>query len=372
MEARLRELTSTSVLCVLFFLFFPLSKWFLLAAFITLDFSLYIINQKRHMHMLGTFIVILIFSSFLFYPDFAAIMCMCLCSFTFHAINIDPGKKFIITTIVVGIHIVNSPSLGLLIVLIAVFLFHLIITIMITSRNKIQLSQRLKVMIALGVGGIITIGLIPYFASGVRNLLSIGIYGLASLVSGGFYKVFNIEGADKEKQERIDSLTSLNSEWETYYDTEYRTNPYLYSLLIILLLVIFIVVILFIVKRRKAMQLEFKDKRMSVSMKSSPLLNKDQKKGRRVSSSPPSNIPIRMLVYKLEKEMKEDYRRRHGEPFHDWLNRIHLDGDELNDRLAEIYEKTRYGEEDRPKNDLKFFKDGLKLIKKQLKNSGST
>ena len=100
---------------------------------------------------------------------------------------------------------------------------------------------------------------------------------------------------------------------------------------------------------------------------SSAILKKEQKNGRAARPVPPSNIPIRMLVYKFEKKMKGVQRRKHGESFHDWLSRIHSSRDNLNSRLTEIYEKARYGEEDIPKDEVRIFNDGLKQIMKQLK-----
>ena len=62
------------------------------------------------------------------------------------------------------------------------------------------------------------------------------------------------------------------------------------------------------------------------------------------------------------------HRRNPEETFQEWLNRIQLDRDEQNSRLSEIYEKARYGEEEIPKDDVRFFSDRLKQIKKQLKH----
>ncbi len=297
MEARLRYLTSTSVICFLFFMFVPLSKWFLLAIFILLDFALYSINQKRSLPILGVFMLTLIFSS-LFYPNFPMIICICLASFIFHAMKVEPGSRVIILTLLFGIHLVKSPSPTLLMILIIVYFIHLILTIIITSRNRVQLSQRMKVFMALGAGGGLVIWFMTYIASGRRNGLGIGIYGLASLLSGGLYQVFNTLEADEKEQERIDSLTSANKNMEPFDYTEYTANPYLHWIFIGVLLVIFTAVIIFIVKRRKTIQEAFMNKGMNLSMKSSRQLVKEQKKRRVVMTAPP-NIPIRMLVYQF-------------------------------------------------------------------------
>ena len=366
MGLRLKRLTSTSVFCILFLLFFPLAKWYLLAAFAIADFLLYSFNQKRNLPVFGLFFIILILSSCLFYPDIMAIVCMSLCSFFFHAIKVDPSIKVGMTGLLLGIHLLNQPSLGLLIVLIAVFFIQIILTIILTSHNKVHLFRRLQIMLVLGIVSSMMMVFIPYLVSGIRNLLSIVIVGFATLISKGYHQLFDTEESDVEKLERSSPLSSASGEWETYPYKEYVTNPYLYLILMILLAIAFIAAIIFIVKRRKAMQLEMRGTGGRATVLSSALLKKDQKNGRAAKPAPPSNIPIRMLVYKFEKKMKGMQRRKHGESFHEWLNRIHSSREDLNSRLTEIYEKARYGEEDIPKDEVRIFSDGLKQIMKQL------
>ena len=369
MEARLRKLTSISVLCILFFLFFPLSKWLLLAAFILGEQALYYCKQKRTLPDLGLFSLLFILSFCVFYPNFIAIILMCLCSFYFHTISIDPGRKLIMAALLFCIHIWNNPHLDLMVVLIAILFFHLVITVIMTSHNRTQLLQRVKILMALGIGGSIAIGIFPYLASGIRSVMGIGIYGLSSLVSGGFHKVFNLGKGDKKEQERNDSLTLSNWEGNTYEYTEYETPSYLYSILIIILLVISIAIISLIVNRRRGKREVDGHKSIKLSRKTSRLLREHEGQRRRVKAAPPPNIPIRKLVYKFEKEMKGMDRRKRGESFHEWLNRIHVYREESNSKLNEIYERARYGEEEIQKNDVKFFADGLKEIKKKLKRN---
>jgi len=240
---------------------------------------------------------------------------------------------------------------------------------MITSRNKIQLTQRIKVMLTMGIGGSILIGIIPYIADGVRYFFSIVIYGLTSGFSRVFFEISITPEVDEKKQERINKLTSSTIDEEKYRFTEYTTNPYLYSIFIIALSLIFIVAVIIIIKRRKIRQVEFKNKRLSMSTSPNLVSKKERNKDNRAQHNPPSNIPIRMLVYKFERDMKGIHKRKFGELFRDWLNRIHLNNDELNRQLSEIYERSRYGEEDIPKNDVKVFKEMLKQIKKQLDQS---
>ena len=363
----LKRLTSTSVLGILFFLFFSLGNWYLLAAFAIADFLLYSFNQKRNLPVYGLFFIILILSTCLFYPDILTIVCMSLCSFFFHVMKVDPSIKVGMTGLLLGIHLLNQPSLGLLIVLIAVFFIQIILTIILTSRNKVHLFRRLQIMLVLGIVSSMMMVFIPYFLSGVRNLLGIAIVGFATLISKGYSQLFGTAVNDVEKQERSNPFSSARGEWETYPFKEYVTNPYLYVILMILLVVAFIAAIIFIVKRRKEMQLEMMGTGGMATAISSAILKKEQKNGRAARPVPPSNIPIRMLVYKFEKKMKGVQRRKRGESFHDWLNRIHSSRDDLNSRLTEIYEKARYGEEDIPKDEVRIFNDGLKQIMKQLK-----
>ena len=362
----LKRLTSTSVLGILFFLFFPLAKWYLLAAFAIADLLLYSFSQKRNLPVFGLFFIILILSSCLFYPDFMAIVCMSLCAFFFHAMKVDPGIKLGMTGLLLGIHLFNQPSLSLLIVLIAIFFIHIILTILLTSRNKVHLFRRLQIMLVLGIASSMMMVFIPYLVSGVRKLLSIVIVGFATLISKGYHQLFGTAESDAVKLESSSPLNSARGEWETFPYKEYVTNPTLYLILMMLLLIAFIAAILFIVKRRKAMQLEMKGTGGRATAISSALLKKEQKSGRIARPVPPSNIPIRMLVYKFEKKMKGMQRRKHSESFHEWLNRIHSSREDLNSRLTEIYEKARYGEEDIPKDEVRIFSDGLKQIMKQL------
>lgn len=283
----------------------------------------------------------------------------------------EPGKKLIMTSGLLGIHLLNSPSLGLLIVLMTLFLSHLLITIMMTSRNQVQLSQRLKVITTLGIGGTLLAGIIPYLTYGIRNLLSIAVFGLTSLLSEGLYKGFSLFEPDEtnpKQQERMTAITSSKGQMETFEYKEYTTPSYFYPILLSILLVIFIGAVVFIVKRRRAIQAELNHHRLSELTKSSRELTKGQRGRRIINSNPPSNRPIRMLVYQFEKGMKGTYGRNPEETFQDWLNRIQLDRNEQNSRLSEIYEKARYGEEEIPKDDVRFFSDRLKQIKKQLKH----
>ncbi len=371
MEAWKRNLTSTLVLSYLFLLFFPLSQWPLLAAFIIVNGVLDSINQKRNLHTLVILGVLLIISAGLFYPNIVMILCMCLCSFILQTLNMEPGKKLIMASGLLGIHLLKSPSLGLLIVLMTLFLSHLLITIMMTSRNQVQLSQRLKVIAALGIGGTLLAGIIPYLTYGIRNLLSIAVFGLTSLLSEGLYKGFSLFEPDEtnpKQQERMTAITSSKGQMETFEYKEYTTPSYFYPILLSILLVIFIGAIVFIVKRRRAIQAELNHHRLSELTKSSRELTKGQRGRRAINSNPPSNMPIRMLVYQFEKGMKGTHGRNPEETFQEWLNRIQLDRNEQNSRLSEIYEKARYGEEEIPKDDVRFFSDRLKQIKKQLKH----
>ena len=277
MEVRLKSLTDITILCILFFLFFPLSKWISLAAFIASYCILYYINQKRNINIYVIFSVLFILSSSLFYPAFIAIVCICLCSFILHTSKVEPGKKLFTMIVLISIHLLKNPPFHLLVILIAFFVLHLFITIMITSRNKIQLTQRIKVMLTMGIGGSILIGIIPYIADGVRYFFSIVIYGLTSGFSRVFFEISITPEVDEKKQERINKLTSSTIDEEKYRFTEYTPNPYLYSIFIIALSLIFIVAVIIIIKRRKIRQVEFKNKRLSMSDESKPCIKKRTK-----------------------------------------------------------------------------------------------
>ena len=318
------------------------------------------------------FLVLLIFSSYLFYPEIVMILCMCLCSFLFHTIMIEPGKKLLIATLLVIIHILRNPSIYLLILLSSLFLFIIILTIIITSRNKVQLSHRLKIIFSLGIGGVIVIGCIPYLARALRSLLSIGMYGLTSILSKGISGIYTGSEVDEKKEERLNKLTSSFGKGNDKVQyTEYTTNAYLYSGLILIILLLFTITIIYLIKRRKSLQLEVKGQRMGELKNQSNISTIERNKHSSVKIGPPSNIPVRMLVYNFEKKMKGDHKRKHGESFYEWLNRINLYSIELNSELSGIYEKARYGEEQIQKKDVKYFEEGLKKIKKQLNKKGN-
>lgn len=307
--------------------------------------------------------MLFILSSCLFYSNYLAIVCMCLTSFILHTVVIEPAKKLIITLVLVGIHLMSNPSIHLWI-LMALFLFQLIITIMITSRSRVQLTQRIKAILALGIGGSIMIGFIPYLAVGVRNLISIGMYGLTSAVSVGFLSVVNKTEVDGKKQERLSKLTSSNKEVEKFKNIEYTIPPYLYILSLVFL-IICIVAVFYFVKKKRNMQVELLDKRINILTDSSNLSKLELTKGRVAKMAPPTN-PVRRLVFNFEKEMKGINKRKHGESFHDWLERIHIQENEWNVKMNEIYEKARYGEEEILKDEVNFFKERLRKISNQL------
>ena len=298
------------------------------------------------------------------------IVCMCLWAFLFHTMKIEPGKKLIMATLLLMIHILKNPSIHLLFLLLSLFLVTIILTIVMTSRNRFQLSQRLKIIYTLSVAGGFVVVCIPYLAKALRSLFSIGMYGLTSVLSRGFSELYPIIEVDKEKEERLNRLTSSfgeNNEVEKLQNTEYTINNYLYSGLIIFMLLVFAMIIFYLIKRRKTMQLELKGKRMG-GMDNQ--FNKSILERNKLSSAkiaPPFNKPVRMLVYNFEKKMKGVHQRKHGESFYEWLNRIHSSNKELNSELSGIYEKARYGEEEILKKDVNFFNEGLKQIKKQLK-----
>ena len=314
-------------------------------------------------------LVLLSVSSYLFYPFIVLIVCMCLWAFLFHTIKIEPGKKMIMATLLLMIHITKNPSLYLLILILSLFLFTILLTIVMTSRNRFQLSQRLKIIFTLSVTGGFIVVCIPYLAKALRSLFSLGMYGVTSVLSRGFSELYPIMEVDKEKEERLNRLTSSlgeNDNIEKLQYPEYEINNYLYLGLIIIVLLVFAMIIFFLIKRRKAMQLELKGRMEGMG----DLYNKSILERNKLSSAkiaPPFNIPVRVLVYHFEKKMKGVHQRKHGESFYEWLNRINSPNKELNSELSRIYEKARYGEKEILKKDVNFFEEGLKQIKKQLK-----
>ena len=365
MKARLKDLSSISVVCMLFFLFFPLFKWSWLLIFAVMDYALYRLEEKRKMNIYVRLSLLFILSSCLFYPEFVAIFCVCLCSFLFQTIKVEPGKKLMTSIVVFGIHLFNTPSYSLIITLICILLFHLTLTILITSRNKTQLSQRLKLVITIGLGSSIAIGVIPYIANGIKKVLSLGMYSLTTVLSKGFPEVIYPVEVNEKKEERINKLVARNPNEEKVQYIEYEANPYLEDVLIIVLLILFTIMIIYIAKRRRKIRADVKGKKVNMEGTPSTVLKLDKEKAPRRRY--PSTLPVRKLVYSFEKDMKGVYTRKNGESFYHWLSRINVDTEELNKRLSEIYEKSRYGEEEIPTNDVILFKKGLKHIKKHLK-----
>ena len=369
MEGRLERLTSISIICLLFFLFFPLSEWVVLVAFILTDFLLYFIDSKRKMNIYVVLLVLLSVSSYLFYPNIVMIVCMCLGAFLFHTYKIEPGKKLIMATLLLMIHIIKNPSIHLLILLLSLFLSTILLTIVITSRNRLHLSQRLKIIFTLSVAGGFVVVCIPYLTKALRTLFSFGMYGVTNVLSRGFSELYPIMEVDKEKEERLNRLTSSfgeNHKVDNFQNQEYALNNYLYLGLIIFVLLIFVMMTIYLIKKRKTMHLELKGRIEGMGNR----FNKSIPERNKLSSAkiaPPVNIPVRMLVYKFEKKMKGIYQRKHGESFYEWLNRINSSNQELNSELSRIYEKARYGEKEILKKNVNFFDEGLKQIKKQLR-----
>ena len=314
-------------------------------------------------------LVLLSGSSYLFYPNIVMIVCMCLGAFLFHTYKIEPGKKLIMATLLLVIHIINNPSIHLLIILLSLFLFTILLTIVMTSRNRFQLLQRMKIVCTLGIASGFIVVCIPYLAKTLRTLFSFAMYGLTSALSRGFSELYPTMEVDKEKEERLNRLTSSFGEdhkVNNIQNQEYVLNNYLYLGVIIFVLLIFVIITFYLIKKRKTMHVELKGRMEGMGNqfnKSIPERNKLSY----VKITPPVNIPVRMLVYHFEKKMKGVHQRKHGESFYEWLNRIHSTNKELNSELSRIYEKARYGEKEILKKNVNFFDEGLQQIKKQLK-----